>query len=260
MHIGNLDTHSKALNNRVELQNNFGSLDLNQWVFNELQPFEGAICLDLGCGRGKQSLPLAQVIGEHGSLTSIDLSEESLQILKRDATQLKVDRRITFIHSELDALESFLGEKKFDRVVGSYSLYYVRNAQEMFSTIYQHLSTDGRLFFCGPSNKNNFELRTLIAGIMGDNSLLLEPTHASQFMETDSQEICSTLFSEINVITFENPVVFPDPKSVLIYWRSHNMFNKQIDASFETAILKHFDEHSQFINTKCALGICAKKI
>ena len=86
MKIGDFDTDSKALNNRVDIQNKLSSFNLNKWIFHQLNPFKGSICLDLGCGLGNQSLPLAEITGENGHVFSIDSSERSIQLLEKNAT------------------------------------------------------------------------------------------------------------------------------------------------------------------------------
>jgi ubiquinone/menaquinone biosynthesis C-methylase UbiE len=218
MKIGNFDTDSKALNNRVDIQNKLSSFDLNKWIFHQLNPFKRSVCLDLGCGLGNQTLPLAEITGESGHIFSIDYSKKSLQSLEKDAIGLNVNKQITTHCCELDNIGPYLDKKKFDCIVGSYSLYYVKNAEKMFLTIRDILKTEGVLFFCGPSHKNNFELRSLIAKISADNNI--KDTIASRFMEKESQYICRKLFSKVRITTFENPVIFLEPESLMTYWRS----------------------------------------
>ena len=258
MKIGNFDTDSKALKNRLDLQEKLGYFDLNQWIFSKLNPEKGSACLDLGCGQGNQSLPLAKLIGARGSVDSVDISEESIQILREKAQQLNINNRIKTIHSKLDDIELYLNNKQFDYIVASYSLYYVHDANRMFLTIEKHLKADGRLFFCGPSNRNNSELRRIISNITGDRSIL-KNTVASKFMEHSSQKICSKLFHDIEVFSFKNPINFPNPESVISYWRSHNLFIENYDSLFVNEILKYFDKYGQFTNTKYGIGICCKK-
>ena len=40
--------------------------------------------LDLGCGTGKQSVPIARIIGNKGSLVSVDVSPEALHYLNEN--------------------------------------------------------------------------------------------------------------------------------------------------------------------------------
>ena len=39
MKIGDFDTDSGALKNRIDLQEKLGSFDLNQWIFDKLNPW-----------------------------------------------------------------------------------------------------------------------------------------------------------------------------------------------------------------------------
>ena len=258
MKIGDFDTDSGALKNRIDLQEKLGSFDLNQWIFDKLNPIKGSICLDLGCGQGNQSLPLAKIIGERGSVTALDASKESLEVLREKALKLKINNRVKIIQSELDDIGLYLKNIQFDYIIGSYSLYYVRDSVKIFSIIQEKLKEGGRLFFCGPSNANNMELRELILKITGDKSIL-ENTIASKFMEYESQVICSGLFQDVEVFSFNNPINFKTPESVVSYWRSHNLYKANYDLLFEKEILKHFEIYGQFTNTKRGIGISCKK-
>ncbi|WP_135081459.1 class I SAM-dependent methyltransferase [Terasakiella sp. SH-1] len=258
MKIGKLDTHSESLKNRVDLQKKLSSFDLNEWIFQYLSPYAGATCLDLGCGRGNQTLEIAKTIGENGHITSIDLSKESLQALEKSAREQETLTRIHTINSELDNIDKYLENKKFDRVVGSYSLYYVRNAEHMFKTIHQHLNDGGRFFYCGPSHENNIELRNIIASVTQDKNVL-EPTVASKFMEMESQIIVKSLFKNVELFTFKNEVTFPCIESINTYWKSHNLYNKEFDDKFQRLVAEYFDRNGQFINVKRGIGVLAIK-
>jgi len=258
MRIGDFDTNSDALKNRVDLQKTLGSFDLNAWIFSHLSLFDGAACLDLGCGRGNQSIPLAKIIGQSGKLISLDMSQNSLQVMMGEAGKEGVKERIVPVVSGLDDMAQHLTGKKFDCVIGCYSLYYVRDALKMFSVINQHLNHKGQVFFCGPSCDNNSELRRLIADA-SDCVDVLEPTVASIFMEETSPDICKNIFDEVTVTKFENSVVFPDANSVLTYWKSHNLFDETIVAEVERRVKQHFETYGEFLNTKRGIGILAAK-
>jgi ubiquinone/menaquinone biosynthesis C-methylase UbiE len=258
MKIGDFDTDSRALKKRIDLQEKLGFFNLNEWIFANLNPKKGSICLDLGCGQGNQSLPLAKIIGNYGSVTALDVSKDSLTLLKSKTLKLKIDNRVKTIQSELDDIEPHLKNMQFDRIVGSYSLYYVRDAVRMFSLIESKLKKNGRLFFCGPSHRNNMELRELISKITGNNCAH-ENTIASKFMEYKSQEICSELFYNYEILSFDNPINFKTPESVMSYWKSHNLYQESYELLFEKEILKHFELHGQFTNTKRGIGISCIK-
>ncbi len=61
---GKFDTDANALAQRIASHKTFGSKDVNDWIFEHLQPAEGGSLLDLGCGTGKQAIPAAKMVGQ----------------------------------------------------------------------------------------------------------------------------------------------------------------------------------------------------
>ena len=246
MTIGALDTDSAALGRRLELQEKLSAFDLNEWIFSQLPPRPGQHWLDLGCGRGKQSIPLAKA----GCLvTSVDLSAESLSALRQSAENQDVGDRIRTVCSDLDSISETL-DGEFDRVIGSYSLYYAQDAAGLFGSIRSLLKPDGELFFCGPSRTNNRALRELISGVTGKHDSG-EETAASRFM-TDAERICRRLFAHVEVATFTNDVTFPSADELLAYWRNHNLFSPDLEKPFAEAVAK---AGFPFVNQKTGIGI-----
>lgn len=251
MSIGALDTDSAALAKRLELQHRLSGFDLNEWIFSRVNPRPNERWLDLGCGRGEQSLLLARIVE---SVTSIDLSEKSLEALR----EADPSGRITTIHTDLDKVATFIEGQEFDGVVGSYSLYYANDPVRLFRTIRSVLANNGRLFFCGPAHANNVELRTLSAEATGDRSYL-DPTRPSTFMEEEAPTICTSLFGKVERFTFENPVRFTSADDLVDYWTSHNLYREAALPRFRDLAEQHFGQSSEFVNVKRGIGIKAQK-
>lgn len=258
MGIGSLDTDSAALARRLELQHRLSSFSLNDWILDHVEPRPREKWLDLGCGRGEQSLPLADRLGSDGAVTSVDLSEESLAVLTKEARARGTGDRIHVVHSDLDQLRESLPQTMFDAVVGSYSLYYTSNPQQLFETILERLTSRGRLFFCGPSHSNNLELRRISAEARGDD-VPLQPTKPSIFMEETAPAICRSLFDEVQTFTFENAVSFQNAEDLTSYWRSHNLFAPKAAERFAQVAEDYFRVNEQFTNTKRGIGVLAIK-
>jgi SAM-dependent methyltransferase len=240
--IGALDTDSAALATRLDLQHRLSSFDLNGWIFEQSKPKAGEHWLDLGCGRGEQSLPLSRM---GCAVTAVDLSAESLAILRQ------ADDRIETIHCGLDEID--LEGRSFDGAVGSYSLYYANDPQRLFDVI-ARAST--RLFFCGPADDNNLELRCLSAEATGEP---IEPTRPSMFMEDVAPAICRQKFADVSIDRFENPVRFSTPDELVSYWTSHNLFREPVLPRFRDLAEQHFQRAGEFVNTKRGIGILATR-
>ncbi len=250
MSIGALDTDSAALAKRLELQHSLSSFKLNEWIFRRIQAQPGENWLDLGCGRGEQSLFLAQTVK---SVTSIDLSQQSLAALREADRSGKIET----ICAGLDDIGPVLTGRSFDCVVGSYSLYYANDCGKLFETIRDVLVEGGKLFFCGPAHGNNIELRNLTAKASGDLASL-EPTRPSQFMETVAPAVCNRLFDEVEFFSFENPIRFASADQLVAYWTSHNLYSEAALGRFSELATEHFAQSSEFVNVKRGIGIKAR--
>src|SRR5947209_6839891 len=140
---GQFNTDALALKQRIASHDKYGSNDLNAWIFDHLQLQTGLAIVDLGCGTGKQSLPLAKIVGGAGDVLSVDFSKEALDELLRAAQELGVEKRIRFLRAGLDELSEFLEEQEFERALASFSLYYAKYPQRVLQTVYRALKPGG---------------------------------------------------------------------------------------------------------------------
>lgn len=232
MSIGALDTDSAALKTRLDLQARLSSFDLNDWIFGHFPYERGQRWLDLGCGTGKQSIPLARA---GCVVTAVDKSAESLALVEADG--------IRTICCDLD---DFAPARAFDRAIASYSLYYARDPERLIKEVAN--STNG-LFFCGPAHDNNLELRELVASVTGKP---VEPTRPAAFMEETGPRIAERYFARVEIFRFKNEVVFRDPDELFAYWTSHNLHDPAFDGAFRQAV-----PAMPFINVKRGVGVRA---
>ena len=256
--VGEFDSDSDALESRIALQERYGNFDLIAWILENLNAREGMRCLDLGCGHGAQTLPIANMLGESGKVTAFDISNESLMVLQAEAVRLGIQGRVNTIHAPLDSLSEALDGQSFHRVVGSYSLYYVDDADKLFHTIYDMLLPGGVFFLCGPAFNNNIELRRLVADASGETSPLSD-TAPSIFMEETAQHLAHKIFDVVSVSRFQNPIVYPKPNDVIQYWRNHNLFDAALENQFVRVVQNQFVNDGSFENSKRGIGIKAVK-
>jgi len=250
------NTHSKALRNRIEAHNKFGSKDLNQWIFDQIDVQPGNAILDIGCGRGKQSIDLAQLVGTLGKISSVDISEESISTLKQVAEEKKLSNINTYI-SDIDTVFDKLEDSTFNFIISSYALYYTKDARKMIQNIYDHLNQNGAVFFCGPSKQNNQEIKDFHYSIKEET----QPPHtfASIFMEENGAQLVKEIFGNIEIFQFDNQLDFDSAESLYTYWSSYNLYDASIDQLFKDTAEKHFETNNIFTTTKRVIGVKATK-
>ncbi len=101
----------------------------------------GQTCVDLGCGRGRDVLVLAQKVGPYGHVFGIDGSPamvEAAQSLAREAGL----RNVTIRESSLEALS--LADASVDWVVSNCALNHARDKARVWSEIARVLTPGGR--------------------------------------------------------------------------------------------------------------------
>ena len=244
--IGNFDTDLDALFKRVNTHKNFGSFNINNWIFSNLSIDKNQNILDLGCGFGSQTIELLKM---GCFVTAIDSNKDSLEYLKKKAATSK----LTIIHSKFDELET-LPINSFDNVISCYAFYYANDYNSLMRNIFQSMKDKSKIFICGPSKKNNIEMKrflNLIGVDFGEGS--------APFMEEKLPMILNDHFGNFKSLDEKNRIEFPNPKSVWDYWSSHNMFNKDIESKFKDSINIFFKDNDKFTTTKIIRGVISQK-
>ena len=250
---GKFNTNSTALITRIEAHERFGKNDLNNWIFQNLHIERGNSILDLGCGTGKQTIPAAGLCGEHGTVVAFDTSQESLATLKEMAKQLKIDHCIEPMCGDLDELEYYINGKSFDRVIGSFSVYYAKDPQKLFQSVHKHLNEGGIFFLCGPAKENNDELKKFHNKLLKQDAV--KDSISSKFMEVTAKQLAKKIFSKVEYFTFENALQFDSAENLYNYWSSYNLYDERVDASFRRAAVLYFETNPVFVTIKRVIGI-----
>jgi SAM-dependent methyltransferase len=255
---GEFDTDAAALERRMQAHERYGTGDLNAWIMECLEPAAGDDVLDLGCGTGKQSIPLAELVGSDGTITSVDLSPDALSTAKARAESAGVDTRLRLVQSDLDDVPTILSGAAFDRALASYSLYYAQGCPALLEFLFNAIRPGGTLFFCGPSTANNHELKVFhnaLKNMDGPGPA----TSAAMFLEGEGPETVRRLFGACDVLTFENAIRFASAAALYEYWSSYNLYDPELADTFMVAADKHFQANDEFTTVKRVLGIRGKR-
>jgi len=112
----------------------------NPWVLGRLAP--GERVLDLGSGAGTDSLIAAQMVGEHGHVTGIDMTPEMLAKARAAAAEMGASN-VEFVESEAEQLP--FPDESFDVVISNGVIDLTPDKDAVFSEIYRVLSPGGRI-------------------------------------------------------------------------------------------------------------------
>jgi SAM-dependent methyltransferase len=254
---GRFNTDSAALKQRIMAHDKYGSNDLNDWILALLQLTKGLSIIDIGCGTGKQTLPLARIVGDTGHVLAVDISQDALDALSRSSKESGLKQRISLLHTGIDDLGEHLQEQQFDRALSSYSFYYAQHPRTVFEVLHHSLKPAGILFFCGPCKDNNYELKQFHYALRGEKPPVEDG--GAVFMEETGQQLAHELFARVEVFKFQNPLKFDSAEALYSYWSSYNLYDENLGSDFKTAAAKHFQEHSGFETVKRVVGVKAIK-
>ncbi len=247
-------TNSVNLATRRSANEKFARADFDGWIFDNLKINPGSSVLDVGCGDGKHLFESLRLASPNGSVVGIDISQESLDKCMNEIKQRNL-KNITVQFCDLTNIaETFPQPKKFDRIYSSYAIYYTKDPAKTLKDCYGLLNTGGILFLCGPTDKSNKEFITLAqkAGCYKKYS------EWSGFLEKNIETL-KNLIGNVEVSYFENKIIYPNEDALFDYWKSTQLYNKDLEESMRSVIAEEFKKKDTFSNTKITIGLrCLK--
>jgi len=102
----------------------------------------GERVLDLGSGAGTDSLVAAQMVGEHGRVTGIDMAPEMLRKARAAATAMEA-RNVEFVEADAERLP--FPDASFDVVISNGVIDLIPDKDAVFAELHRVLRPGGRL-------------------------------------------------------------------------------------------------------------------
>lgn len=151
------------LRSRLTANEKFGRFDINDSIFEIVKARSGEDILDLCCGMGKQTLPLANKARAGGHVYGLDISLDLLCEAKKQAVGCP---NVIFIQHDCNVPLPFRANS-FNLVTCCFGIYYINNLNHFLGEIDRVLRRPGRFFVMGPASRNNINLRELHGQISG---------------------------------------------------------------------------------------------
>jgi arsenite methyltransferase len=112
----------------------------NPWALGRLAP--GERVLDLGSGAGTDSLIAAQMVGEQGRVTGIDMTQEMLAKARAAAAELGATN-VEFVEGEAERLP--FPAASFDVVISNGVIDLIPDKDAVFTELFRVLAPGGRI-------------------------------------------------------------------------------------------------------------------
>lgn len=210
----NYQETSEDLQKRIDIHQQYGSKDIDQWMLDILKPQEGIHILDVGCGSGKQLLAFHEYLAGKAEITGGDVNEELLNQARERNTAKGDPWKII----ELDFNKRFSPvDESFDLTSCCFAIYYAADIPFTIREMHRVLKPGGRLFTTGPMPNNK---QTFYDIIREATSNSIPPMPGSSRYDSEILGAIQNQFSQVENHIFENPLEFDSAEPFVTYARA----------------------------------------
>jgi ubiquinone/menaquinone biosynthesis C-methylase UbiE len=263
----NYQETSKDLLTRIRIHEKYGARDIDKWTIEVLDPKPGMTILDVGCGAGKQCFLYDDSTKGQARIFGGDFSEELLEKARTAAAGRGTDLKFSF----LDFNKRFgFEDNTFDLVSSAFAIYYAADLRFTFGEAHRVTKPAGRLFVTGPLPENKKMFYEIIRQATDKP---IPPMPGSSRFKGEIFQTIRELFSNTQLLTFENPITFPQVAPFMEYVRASlsedrklwtSMFNgpeeyAHLLGKIETVATAWFKRDGKLVMTKVVGGILAVK-
>jgi ubiquinone/menaquinone biosynthesis C-methylase UbiE len=206
---------SKDLLKRIDIHEKYGARNIDQWNLEVLQPQRGYRILDVGCGAGKQCFLYSDYTKGEAEIIGGDLSEELLEKARAKAAT-RAGERLSFQFLDFNKKFPF-EDDSFDLVTSAFAIYYAADLDFTFGETHRVTRPGGRLFVTGPLPENKQMFYDIIKEATHKP---IPPMPGSSRFKGEIYATIEHLFSKTRLLTFENPLTFPEVAPFIEYVRA----------------------------------------
>lgn len=102
---------------------------------------EGEIVLDLGSGRGMDTIKAAKLVGNAGQSIGLDFTDKMIEVAEINRNKLNI-QNVRFIKGNIESIP--LEDKSIDVVISNCTINHSKNKKAVYSEIYRVLKNGGR--------------------------------------------------------------------------------------------------------------------
>jgi ubiquinone/menaquinone biosynthesis C-methylase UbiE len=258
---------TEDLQTRIDIHDQYGSRDIDEWMLDLLKPEAGARILDVGCGSGKQLKSFHKYLNGDAQIVGGDVSQELLD----QARELNKEFGDAWEIMGLDFDKRFpVEDNQFDLVSCCFAIYYASDIPFTVSEMHRVLNPGGRLFTTGPLPENKQLFYDVIHEATGTP---IPPMPGSSRYKSEILKAIEEKFSKTELHVFENPLIFDSVKPFIDYtgaslsedrrlWK--DLFQAEdsylnVMKKIEAVAKKRFDADGKLVMTKVVGGIVAEK-
>lgn len=249
----NRASDGKAVDKRVQLNRQLQQHDFSRWVLEILRPVRGERVLEIGCGRGAQTIPLAESIGNLGFVSFLDRSAESVDYVE---SMIAGTTGTNPLIGEMDNLDRLLADQveEYDLAISVYALYYARDPKSVLKSIFNHLSHGGRLCVVGPDSPNG-----LVELARQFHSIPTSVDDSLQFRIATVEPFFKSHFDNVEIHILNNPLRFADPDLLAEFYGQTTYFDSSAKEDIRKLAAARMSNGTEFVLDKFSYAVIAKK-
>lgn len=219
-----------SLSTRLDLNKKYQSRDFQQWLMTRLAVGPGENVLDVGCGTGAQSLRFLEAVGQTGSVSSCDISAESIDVL---VAQSSNDPRLQALTADMADLPSLIAteflHKTFTLAHSAYSLYYSPQRDSVLRTMAESLHSSGRVAIFTPISPHGMvDLAAQFSDIPEavHDVLTAYPAHL--------QELFREMFWDVRIDLFQSEMRVTSVEDFMDFYKATTYYSEAAEDSIRT--------------------------
>lgn len=227
-------TETTFLEKRLVINKSFASADFDRWLFERLAVQSGEHVLDVGCGTGAQSVPFARAVVPGGSVSALDISGPSVELLK---SRLDPDAPVEAFASDMadiaDLIANRFRVKRYDLAHSSYALYYSPKRLEVLDVMRRTLLPGGRCAVFTPMEPHGLvDLAARFTKVPDTvyDSLTFGARVLKPYFDNN--------FPKVEVHEFHNSITLPNADLLVEFYRQTTYH----DPAAEVAMRAHADD------------------
>jgi ubiquinone/menaquinone biosynthesis C-methylase UbiE len=230
------------LEKRLEINKTYASANFDSWLFDRLAVKPGEDVLDVGCGSGAQTIPIARMVGSGGSVSSLDLSADSVELLK---SRIPQGTSVDAVDADMATLEVLIRDrfrvKRYDLAQSSYALYYSPERLRVLDVMRAALKPGGRCAVFTPASPHGLvELAARFTKVpetvydsLAFGGKVLKPYFDNSFRRVEDHR-------------FDNMISLPNADLVLEFYRQTTYYDAGAELPMRALVQKEIDANGVF--------------
>jgi ubiquinone/menaquinone biosynthesis C-methylase UbiE len=210
----NYQETTSDLQTRIDIHNQFGGRDIDQWMLDTLKLTQGSHILDIGCGSGKQCFSFYSYLQGQAEITGGDVNQNLLNQARKTAT----DKQLPIRFIDLNFNKPFpVSGDTYDLASCCFAIYYAEDIPFTIKEMHRVIKPGGRLFTTGPMPTNKQMFYDIIREATNKS---IPPMPGSSRYGSAILSTVRETFSSVEVHTFENPLTFASVEPFIAYTRA----------------------------------------